>query len=262
MIRALRTAATGMYAQQLSVDVISNNLANINTTGFKRSKVEFQDLLYQTIKTPGSGSNLGNVSETEIQIGHGTKPVAVLKIFSQGDMKPTENPLDLAIDGNGFFQIIMPDGTRAYTRDGTFKLSAEGQLVTSDGLLLEPEISLPLDTVSINISSDGVVSALVVGSTEPEVIGQLELAKFVNPAGLKSIGRNLYLQTAASGEPMIGTPDSEGYGRLMQGYQEMSNVDVVEEMVNLIVAQRAYEINSKAIRTAEEMLSATTNLTR
>ena len=177
-------------------------------------------------------------------------------------MKPTENPLDLAIDGNGFFQIIMPDGTRAYTRDGTFKLSAEGQLVTSDGLLLEPEISLPLDTVSINISSDGVVSALVVGSTEPEVIGQLELAKFVNPAGLKSIGRNLYLQTAASGEPMIGTPDSEGYGRLMQGYQEMSNVDVVEEMVNLIVAQRAYEINSKAIRTAEEMLSATTNLTR
>ncbi|GBD94238.1 flagellar basal-body rod protein FlgG [bacterium BMS3Abin05] len=262
MIRSLRTAATGMYGEELVVDVISNNLANINTTGFKKSKVEFQDLLYQTIQNPGV-SNTGNSAPTsEIQIGHGTKAVSVLKIFSQGDVSPTTNPLDLAIDGEGFFKLQMPDGRITYTRDGTFKISADGRLVTSDGYLLDPGISLPENTSGINISSDGVISAKVVGETEPEIVGQLELAKFVNPAGLKNIGRNLFEETAASGQPLFGTPDNDGFGRVMQGYVELSNVDVVQEMVNMIIAQRAYEINSKAIKTSEEMLAMANNLKR
>lgn len=262
MIRALRTAATGMYAQELSVEVISNNLANVNTTGYKKGKVEFQDLLYQTIQSTGTESNLANAPNTEIQVGHGTKPVAVLKQFSQGDVNPTNNPLDLAIDGNGFFQILSSDGTILYTRDGTFKLSADGQIVTSDGLRLQPSLTLPTDTEQIHVSTDGTVSVLVTGSEEPEIIGQIELAKFVNPAGLRNLGRNLFEPTAASGEAQFGTPDSEGFGRLMQGYLELSNVDVVEEMINLIIAQRAYEINSKAIKTAEEMLTMANNLRR
>jgi flagellar basal-body rod protein FlgG len=262
MIRALRTAATGMYAQELFVDVIANNLANVNTTGFKRSKVEFQDLLYQTLQTPGVERGLANATNTEIQIGHGTRPVAVVKQFSQGDVNPTGNPLDLAIEGDGFFQVLLSDGTVAYTRDGAFKLNSEGQLVTSDGLLVQPSITLPVDTESINVSTDGVISVITTGNSEPEIIGQLELAKFINPAGLKAIGRNLYVPTVASGEPQFGTPESEGFGRIMQGYLELSNVDVVEEMISLIVAQRSYEINSKAIRTAEEMLSTANNLQR
>lgn len=262
MIRSLRTAATGMYGEELVVDVISNNLANINTTGFKKSKVEFQDLLYQTIQNPGV-TNRGNSAPTsEIQIGHGTKAVSVLKIFSQGDVSPTNNPLDLAIDGEGFFKLQMPDGRITYTRDGTFKISADGRLVTSDGYLLDPGISLPENTSGVNISSDGVISAKVVGETEPEIVGQLELAKFVNPAGLKNIGRNLFEETAASGQPLFGTPDNDGFGRVMQGYVELSNVDVVQEMVNMIIAQRAYEINSKAIKTSEEMLAMANNLKR
>ncbi len=262
MIRSLRTAATGMYAQELVVDVIANNLANLNTTGFKKSKVEFQDLLYQNIQNPGASSN-GNVEPTsEIQVGHGTKPVSVLKIFSHLDVQPTDNPLDVAIDGQGFFKVQMPDGRIAYTRDGTFKLSADGQLVTSDGYFLDPNITLPENTTGVNIDSEGVVSAQVVGETDPEVVGQIELAKFVNPAGLKNIGRNLYEETAASGEPQYGSPDNDGFGRVMQGYIEVSNVDVVQEMVNMIVAQRAYEINSKAIKTSEEMLTMANNLKR
>ena len=262
MIRALRTAATGMYAQELFVDVISNNLANVNTTGFKRSKVEFQDLLYQTLQSPGVERGRANATNQEIQIGHGTRAVAVVKQFSQGDVSNTNNPLDLAIEGDGFFQVLLSDGTVAYTRDGAFKLNSEGQLVTSDGLLVQPNITLPADTESVNISTDGVVSVKTTGETEPQIVGQLELAKFLNPAGLKSIGRNLYLPTVASGEPQFGVPESEGFGRIMQGYLELSNVDVVEEMVNLIIAQRSYEINSKAIRTAEEMLSTANNLQR
>ena len=262
MIRALRTAATGMYAQELFVDVISNNLANVNTTGFKRSKVEFQDLLYQTLQAPGVERGQANATNAEIQVGHGTRPVAVVKQFSQGDVSSTNNPLDLAIEGDGFFQVLLSDGTVAYTRDGAFKLNSEGQLVTSDGLLVQPNITLPADTESINVSTDGVISVKLTGQTEPEIVGQLELAKFLNPTGLKSIGRNLYLPTAASGDPQYGTPENDGFGRIMQGYLELSNVDVVEEMVNLIIAQRSYEINSKAIRTAEEMLSTANNLQR
>jgi len=262
MIRALRTAATGMYAQELFVEVVSNNLANINTTGFKKSKVEFQDLLYQTLQGTGSGENQTNNVNAEVQVGHGTKPVAVQKQFSQGDINPTNNPLDLAIDGDGFFQIQLTDGTVAYTRDGMLKLSADGQIVTSDGYFIQPNLSIPNETESIHIDTDGTVSVMVTGNSNPETIGQIELAKFLNPTGLKSIGRNLYVQTGASGEPQFGTPDSNGFGRLMQGYSELSNVDVVSEMVNLIIAQRAYEINSKAIKTAEDMLSMANNLQR
>lgn len=262
MIRALRSAATGMYAQELYVDIVSNNLANVNTTGFKREKIEFQDLLYHSMTSVGAELNQSGTAISEIQIGHGTKPVAVVKQFGQGDIQVTNNPLDLAVDGEGFFQVQLSDGTIAYTRDGTFKLSADGRFVTSDGLTIEPSISVPLDTESVHVASDGMVSVVLTGQSDPEIVGQFELARFVNPAGLKSVGRNLMLQTVASGEPQFGIAENDGFGRVVQGYLEMSNVNVVEEMINLIVAQRAYEINSKAIRTADEMLSTANGLQR
>ena len=262
MIRALFSAASGMYAQQLGVDTIANNLANVNTTGYKKSKAEFQDLIYQTLRAAGTSSAEGLLVPTELQIGHGVRPVAIQKSFSQGAPRATENPLDLAIMGDGFFQVTLVDGTISYTRDGSFKINNEGTLVTSDGFLLEPEISLPIDTTSVNISQDGIVSVMVVGSTEAQDVGQIELAKFINPAGLKNIGQNLYLPTEASGEPILGSAGSEGLGQLNQGYLEASNVSVVEEMVNMIVAQRAYELNSKSIRTSEEMLQMANNLKR
>ena len=262
MIRALFSAASGMYAQQLNVDTIANNLANVNTTGYKKSTVEFQDLIYQTLRQSGTSGLAGIVVPTELQVGHGVRPVAVQKNFSQGSPKATENPLDVAIMGNGFFQITQPDGTIAYSRDGTFKLNNEGSMVTSDGFYLEPEISLPVDTTSVSISNDGTVSVLVVGSVEPQDVGQIELGKFINPGGLKNIGQNLFLPTEASGEPILGTPGTEGFGQVNQGYLETSNVKVVEEMVNMIVAQRAYELNSKSIRTSEEMLQMANNIKR
>ncbi|MBC8205488.1 flagellar basal-body rod protein FlgG [bacterium] len=262
MIRALFSAASGMYAQQLGIDVIANNLANVNTTGYKKSKAEFQDLIYQTLRAAGTSSFQGVMVPTELQVGHGVRPVAVQKSFSQGDALATERPLDVAIMGNGFFQISLPDGTIAYTRDGSFKMSDEGTLVTSDGFTLEPQISLPEDTTSMSVAADGIVSILVVGSTDSQEVGQIELAKFINPAGLKNIGQNLYQPTAASGDPLLGTPSAEGFGQLNQGYLEGSNVKVVEEMVNMIVAQRAYELNSKSIRTAEEMLQMANNIKR
>ena len=262
MIRALFSAASGMYAQQLNVDTIANNLANVNTTGYKKSTVEFQDLIYQTLRQSGTSGLAGIVVPTELQVGHGVRPVAVQKNFSQGSPKATENPLDVAIMGNGFFQITQPDGTIAYSRDGTFKLNNEGSMVTSDGFYLEPEVSLPVDTTSVSISNDGTVSVLVVGSVEPQDVGQIELGKFINPGGLKNIGQNLFLPTEASGEPILGTPGTEGFGQVNQGYLETSNVKVVEEMVNMIVAQRAYELNSKSIRTSEEMLQMANNIKR
>ncbi|RME01613.1 MAG: flagellar basal-body rod protein FlgG [Calditrichaeota bacterium] len=262
MIRALRTAATGMLAQELLVDTISNNLANINTTGFKKAKVEFQDLLYQNQRAIGAANLQGVNIPTEIQIGHGTNPVSVHKMFSQGDISATENPLDLAIDGNGFFQVIRNDGSIGYTRDGSFKISGDGRIVTADGLVLEPEINIPADAQEIHVSLDGVVSVKTSGDIAPVEVGRIELAKFVNPAGLESIGGNIYLPTVASGEPLTGSPGTENLGTLRQGFLEMSNVQVVEEMVNLIVAQRAYEINSKAIRTADEMLNIAGSLRR
>ncbi|MCK5329279.1 MAG: flagellar basal-body rod protein FlgG [Candidatus Latescibacteria bacterium] len=259
MSRAMRTAATGMMAQQLNVDTIANNLANVNTTGFKRSKIEFQDLLYQTVRRSGIS---GAEAPVELQIGYGVRPVATQRIFSQGDITQTNNPLDLSIEGDGFFQIMRPDGTVCYTRDGTFKLSADGEIVTSDGFALEPELSLPEDTTDIHITRDGVLSVLAAGETEAQEIGQIELAKFINPAGLNALGRNLFAATEASGDAMVGVPGEEGFGMLSQGYLELSNVEVVEEMVNMIIAQRAYEISAKAVQTAEDMSSMANNLRR
>ncbi|MBO8126113.1 MAG: flagellar basal-body rod protein FlgG [Firmicutes bacterium] len=262
MIRALFTASSGMSAQQLNIDVISNNLANVNTTGFKKSNVDFEDLLYQTLRPAGSPVIEGAQIPTGIQVGQGVRPVATQKIFSQGQFKRTENPLDLVIEGDGFFQILMPDGTIAYTRNGAFKRDGEGRLVTSDGFYLEPPIVIDSDVTEVGIANDGTVTVRRSGQEGVETIGQIQLARFGNPAGLESIGRSLLRQTPASGEPFVGTPGLDGLGSLNQGYLEMSNVQVVEEMVNMIVAQRAYEVNSKVIQAAEDMLQIANNLRR
>jgi len=262
MSRALFTAATGMIAQQMNVDNIANNLANVNTTGFKKSKLEFQDLLYQQLRLAGATQAEGAQVPVELQIGYGTRPVATQRLFKQGNIVPTGNPMDVSIDGDGFLQLTLPDGSTAYTRDGALKLSAEGSIVTSDGYSLEPQITIPADATAINISSNGEIAVLLPGGTDMQAVGQLETARFVNPAGLKSVGRNLFLETPASGNPNIGTPDDQGFGKLSQGFLELSNVEVVDEMVSMIVAQRAYEINSKAIQTSEEMLSNANNLKR
>jgi flagellar basal-body rod protein FlgG len=262
MIRSLWTAASGMQAQSANIDVIANNLSNVNTAGFKRSRAEFQDLLYQTLRPPGVTSGGGMQVPTGIQIGHGTRTVATQKLFIQGDFQQTQNDLDMAIEGQGFFQIIQPNGEIAYTRAGNFKIDSEGRIVTPDGFLIDPEITIPTDAIAISIATDGTVSILQAGQTSPGDIGNIELARFINPAGLENIGRNLYLRTNASGEPLTGTPGEEGFGTLAQGYLEMSNVSVVDEMVNMITAQRAYEINSKAIQAADDMLQTANNLKR
>ena len=262
MIRALWTAATGMAAQQLNIDVISNNLANVNTAGFKKSRVDFQDLLYQTMRPAGTTEAQGSQVPTGIQVGLGTRPASVTKIFSQGDFQQTGNPLDLVIAGDGFFQVLQPDGTTAYTRDGTFKLDAQGRMVTSDGFALQPEITIPAEATSISVGSDGTVSVTLPGQMQPQELGQIQIAKFLNPSGLSNWGRNLLTATAASGDAIVDTPGLNGLGTLQNGYVEMSNIKVVEEMVNMIVAQRAYEVNSKAIQTADEMLNIANNLRR
>ncbi len=262
MLRSLWTAASGMQAQALNVDVLSNNLANVNTSGFKRARADFQDLLYETIRIPGSASSSSTTVPTGIQLGHGVRTAAIQKIFTQGDYKNTNNELDLAIEGDGFFQITKPDGEIGYTRDGTFKLDAEGRLTNSDGYLLEPEITIPADSIKIGIGSDGTVSVLQAGQVEVTEVGTIQLANFVNPAGLNAIGRNLYIPTSASGDVLTGTAGEGGYGTISQGFLEMSNVSVVEEMVNLITAQRAYEVNSKAIQTSDEMLGIANQIKR
>lgn len=262
MIRSLWTAASGMQAQTSNIDVISNNLANVNTAGFKRSRADFQDLLYETIRLPGTDTAGGSQVPTGIQIGHGTRTVATQKIFIQGDFEHTQNELDMAIEGQGFFQITQANGDIAYTRAGNFKIDSEGRIVSPDGFLLEPEITIPTDALAVSISTDGVVSVLQPGQSQPTQVGSLELARFVNPAGLQNIGRNLYTQTGASGDPTTGTPGEDGFGTIAQGYLEMSNVSVVDEMVNMITAQRAYEINSKAIQAADEMLQTANGLKR
>ncbi len=259
-MRALSTSATGMQAQQLNVDTISNNLANVNTPGFKKARVRFQDLLYQNLRPAGSPSRLGPPSE--LAVGHGTKLSSTERAFQQGTTEETGNPLHLLIEGDGFFQIQRPDGDIAYTRDGAFSLSAEGVMVTSDGFYLEPEIAIPDGTAAISISAEGVVSVTFHDGSDEEEIGQVELARFLNPAGLRSLGRNQYAPTEASGEPIVGTPGVDAFGTVLSGYLEGSNVEVVDEMVALITAQRAYEINSKAITTADEMLQAATALVR
>ncbi len=262
MLRTLWIAASGMKAQTLNIDVISNNLANVNTTGFKKSRADFQDMLYETLRVPGVTSSAGNEVPTGIQIGHGTRPVATQKIFLQGDYQHTGGKLDMAIEGDGFFQIVQPSGDIAYTRAGSFKVNSQGQIVTSDGFLLEPAISIPSDTTAVSIEPDGTVSVLQAGETEPSEIGTIQLVRFINPGGLKSIGRNLYLATSASGDAITGTAGEDGFGTIAQGFLEMSNVSVVEEMVNMIVAQRAYEINSKAVQAADDMLEMANNLRR
>ncbi len=262
MLRALWTAATGMKAQQLFVDTIANNLANVNTTGFKKSRVDFQDLLYQTIKVAGTKAPGGGQIPIGIQIGHGVQAVSIERLFSQGEITETQNPLDLVIEGDGFFQVLQADGTTAYTRDGSFKLDKDGRMVTASGLPLEPEITIPPEATNITISHDGTVSVLTPGTTAPQDIGNITLVKFINPGGLKSLGYNLYQATDASGESINGTPGLDGFGTVAQGYLEMSNVQVVEEMTNMIIAQRAYEINSKAIQMSDEMLRIANNLRR
>lgn len=262
MIRSLYTAATGMEAQQLNLDNTANNLANVSTAGFKKSRLDFQDLLYQTIRTAGATQAQGVQIPTGIQVGLGTKPGASQKIFTPGDMQQTGNDLDVAIEGDGFFQVRLPSGDLAYTRDGSFKKDGDGKLVTSDGYAVEPAITIPADAKDITIGEDGTVTASIQGQAEPQPCGNIELVKFMNPAGLMSEGRNLYSSTVASGEPITGTPGQDGLGKLSSGYIEMSNVKVVEEMVNLITAQRAYEVNSKSIQTADEMLNIANNLRR
>ena len=262
MIRAMRTAASGMYAQKLNVDNISNNLANVNTTGFKKAKLEFQDILYEVMRMAGATTTAGYEVPVELQIGYGTKAVASQRIFSQGNLVNTGNPLDLAIDGDGFFMIEMPDGTIGFTRDGSFKTSRDGDLVTSEGYLLTAGINIPAEATEISIGVDGTVSIINAGDTEATEIGQITLAKFLNPAGLSAKGRNLYAQTAASGDYIEGVAGVDGLGLVRSRFLEMSNIETVEEMVNLIIAQRAYEINSKAIQTAEDMMQIANNLKR
>jgi len=257
MIRALYTAATGMEAQQLSIDVIANNLANVNTTGFKKSRADFQDLLYQTLRAPGTPSTNSTTNPTGIQVGLGARPAAIQRINLQGDYTQTGNELDVAIEGIGFFQVTLPDGTTAFTRAGALKLDGTGRVVTSDGIPIEPGITIPDGAQNITIGQDGVVSAQLPGQTAATQIGQIQTARFISPAGLKSLGKNLLQESDSSGPPQLGTPGEENRGTLLQGFLENSNVSVVEELVALISGQRAYEVTSKAIQTADEMLRAT-----
>jgi flagellar basal-body rod protein FlgG len=255
---ALRTAATGMAAQDLNVDVISNNIANMNTVGYKKQRAEFEDLLYQDIQRPGvQSSDTGTIVPTGIQIGAGVKAGSVYRITTQGSPTITGNQYDLAINGKGFFQVLLPSGEIAYTRAGNFSPNANGQLVTADGYQVQPQITVPQGTTAVTISPGGQVQATVTGTTTPTVVGQLTLATFQNEGGLEASGNNLFLQTAASGPPTLGDPDKDGIGALIQGSIESSNVDPVTEITALIVAQRAYEMNSKVITSADQMLSTT-----
>lgn len=255
-MRALRTAASGMAAQQLNVEVISNNIANMNTVGFKKQRAEFQDLLYQNVERMGAqSSSSGTVVPTGIQIGAGVKAGAVYRVTEQGTPQMTGNPYDMAIDGKGYFQISLPSGEKAYTRAGNLQVNPEGQMVTDDGYLLEPAITIPQDATKVSISKTGLVQVTQAGQPAPTTVGQIELASFFNEAGLEAIGDNLLLETAASGPAIVGTPGDAGYGQIMQNYTEASNVDAVAEISALIVAQRAYEMNSKVISTADQMLS-------
>lgn len=260
MQRALFTAATGMMAQQMNVDVISNNLANVNTPGFKKSRVDFEDLLYQTLKSPGTEAAAGVETPNGIQVGLGVKPAAIQKHFTQGIFQLTENPLDLVIEGDGFFQVTRPNGEVNYTRDGSFSIDSSGQVVTSDGFLLEPAITIPADATEVTVGIDGTVSVLQGGSSTPTTVGQILIARFPNDGGLLAKGKNLFAETTASGSPTTGTPGEDGLGTINSGYLEGSNVQTVEEMVNLIIAQRAYEANSKAIQSSNQMLQMINNL--
>ncbi len=262
MLKSLYAGASGMSAQQMNIDTIANNLANVNTNSFKKSTIEFQDLIYQTIRAAGAKTGEETQAPTELQIGSGVRAIASNKSFSQGDVVATGTPLDVAIIGEGFFKILMENGKEGFTRDGHFKISSEGSLVTNDGYPLEPQIDIPEDTEGLIIGDNGVVSVMLSGESLPEEIGQFELQKFINPAGLKSIGQNLYQVTAASGEAVAGTPLSTGFGKLAQAHIEKSNVNLVQEMVSMITVQRAYELNSKTIQTADQMLQKAIQIKR
>jgi flagellar basal-body rod protein FlgG len=260
MIRSLWISKTGLDAQQTQMDVISNNLANVSTSGFKRSRAVFEDLLYQTLRQPGAQSSQQTQLPSGLQLGTGVRPVSTERIFTQGNLQQTGNDKDVAIQGAGFFQVLQPDGTTAYTRDGSFQSDSQGQLVTSSGFAIQPAISIPANAQSITVGRDGTVSVTQPGSPQPVQVGTLQLATFVNPAGLQGLGENLYAETAASGSPNTNTPGTNGTGTLAQGYVETSNVNVVEELVNMIQTQRAYEINSKAITTSDQMLQRLSQL--
>ncbi len=263
MLRAFHSAATGMNAQQIVLDNTANNLANVNTTGFKTSIVEFQDMLYTTLIQPGAQTSQSQQIPTGVQLGNGVRVASNTRLFTPGSLNPTGNSLDIAIEGNGFFQIAMPDGTFRYTRDGSFRVNATGDLVTVDGYFVQPRLTFPPDVTSINIGADGTVSITTAGSpTTATTLGQLQVARFANPAGLSADGRNLYLETPASGTVTLSNPGLNGTGNLRGGFLEASNVQVVSELVNLIQAQRAYEFNTKAIRVADQMLSDTNDLVR
>jgi flagellar basal-body rod protein FlgG len=263
MMRALYSAASGMTAQQMNVDNIAHNLANSNTVGFKMRRAQFQDLLYQNLVQPGASAGAQTVVPSGLQLGLGTRASSNEIIFAQGNFSATDNPLDMVIQGRGFFQVRRPTGDVAYTRAGTFHLDRDGNLVTPDGDPLEPQITLPADAQSVTIAGDGTVSYSQPGQTTTQLAGQIQLANFPNPAGLSSIGRNLYTPTDASGEPTVGNPGGqEGIGTLLQGYVEQSNVSVVEEFINLIVSQRAYEANSKVVKASDDMYQQVNNLPR
>ncbi len=260
MMRSLWISKTGLDAQQTQLDVVSNNLANVSTTGFKRQRGVFEDLLYQTLRQPGAQSSQQTTIPTGLQIGTGVRAVATGRIFAQGNLNQTNNSMDVAINGQGFFQVLMPDGATAYTRDGAFQVDAQGQIVTANGYPLQPSLTVPANSTTVSIGQDGTVSVRVPGQTAPQSVGTIQLANFINPAGLQAMGSNLFGETAASGTANVGAPGANGAGLVSQGYLETSNVNIVEELVNMIQTQRAYEINSKAIQTSDQMLQRLSQL--
>lgn len=262
MLRSLYTAATGMMAQQTQIDTTSHNIANVNTIGYKKNRAEFADLMYQTMMYAGTPTSTTTISPTGIEVGLGVRPTAITKLHSQGYFKETGNNLDMVIAGRGFFQIQLPDGNIAYTRNGAFKLDADGNIVNADGYMLSPNIVIPADATEISVGIDGTVSVLQPGNQEMTQVGQIEIATFVNPSGLHSMGDNNFLETSASGAPIVGIAGTEGIGQIKQSFVEMSNVQLVEEMTDLITGQRAYEANSKAITTSDEMLQIVNGLKR
>ena len=260
MLRSLQTAATGMDAQQQLVDTLSNNIANVNTTAFKKARPHFNDLLYQNLRAPGLASQAGTIVPSGIQVGNGVRLVAVEKMFQEGSIKVTNNDLDLMVKGRGFFRVQMPDGNVAYTRDGTFKRAPDGRVVTTEGLPIVPEITIPPNTLSLQVGLDGTTTAKIAGEPEARTLGQIQVANFINPAGLNSMGRNLDTVSPASGDPTVSVPGENGTGQIGQGELESSNVNIVDEMVQMIVGQRAYELNSKVIKTGDEMLASTNQM--
>lgn len=260
-MRALNIGATGMQAQQLNIEVISNNIANLSTTGFKSSRAEFQDMLYENLRTVGSASSdAGTLLPSGLQVGLGVKPVATYRIEQQGNINVTNNTYDLAINGRGFFQIQKPDGTTAYSRAGSFQLNSSGQMVTADGYQVLPSITVPQNAIAVTVNASGQVQATIEGQVALQTLGQLQLATFANPVGLQAVGNNLLQETDSSGSPIVGNPQAAGFGSIVQGSLELSNVDVVNQITNLITAQRAYEMNSKVIKTADEMMSTVSQL--